>query len=416
MTSLPPFIAPAAFDDAAAALVQVRAIYDGSVAHLRGALQRFVAGEDLAQRVRACYPFVRVRTDTVARADSRLSYGFVAGPGSYETTLTRPDLFANYLLDQFRLLLRNHGVVLEVGTSTQPIPVHFSFADDEHIEGSLSAERRLLLRDRFDLPDLAAMDDGIANGTHEPRPGEAHPLSLFTAPRVDYSLRRLRHYSGTRPEHFQNFVLFTNYQFYIDEFVRLGHECMQDAASAYTAFVEPGDLVTPRIGLAAQTGNGVGAALTSEITSQVGSFDFTYLQTNLAGGLNASASGYAGFLRRMLRGEFVMSSQLGSRKVCASSACTAGEVLSPAPPDEAWNYSLGHWVEDDPKVGDHAFSSAGALGFYPWIDSTKTWYGIVARRATSAAGQEGVKSMDCGRLIRQAWVTGVQVTGTTPTP
>ena len=49
MTSLPPFIAPAAFDDAAAALVQVRAIYDGSVAHLRGALQRFVAGEDLAQ-------------------------------------------------------------------------------------------------------------------------------------------------------------------------------------------------------------------------------------------------------------------------------------------------------------------------------------------------------------------------------
>ena len=260
MTSLPPFIAPAAFDDAAAALVQVRAIYDGSVAHLRGALQRFVAGEDLAQRVRACYPFVRVRTDTVARADSRLSYGFVAGPGSYETTLTRPDLFANYLLDQFRLLLRNHGVVLEVGTSTQPIPVHFSFADDEHIEGSLSAERRLLLRDRFDLPDLAAMDDGIANGTHEPRPGEAHPLSLFTAPRVDYSLRRLRHYSGTRPEHFQNFVLFTNYQFYIDEFVRLGHECMQDAASAYTAFVEPGDLVTPRIGLAAQTGNGVGAA------------------------------------------------------------------------------------------------------------------------------------------------------------
>ncbi len=57
-----------------------------------------------------------------------------------------------------------------------------------------------------------------------PAPGEAHPLALFTAPRVDYSLHRLRHYTGTDPEHFQNFVLFTNYQFYIDEFVRLGHE------------------------------------------------------------------------------------------------------------------------------------------------------------------------------------------------
>ena len=260
MASLPPFIAPSSFDDAAAALAQVRAIYDGSVAHLRLALQGFVAGEGQAQRVRACYPFVRVRTDTVARADSRLSYGFVAGPGSYETTLTRPDLFANYYLEQFRLLLRNHGVRLEVGTSAQPIPVHFSLAEDDHVEGSLSAERRLLLRDRFDLPDLAAMDDGIANGTHEPGPGEAHPLALFTAPRVDYSLHRLRHYSGTRPEHFQNFVLFTNYQFYIDEFVRLGHECMQDPGAGYTAFVEPGDLVTPRRGLAAPPGDAAGRA------------------------------------------------------------------------------------------------------------------------------------------------------------
>ena len=83
-------------------------------------------------------------------------------------------------------------------------------------------KRRQLLRDRFDLPDLAAMDDGIANGTHESRPGEPQPLALFTAPRVDYSLHRLRHYTGTAPEHFQNFVLFTNYQFYIAEFVALG--------------------------------------------------------------------------------------------------------------------------------------------------------------------------------------------------
>ncbi|MFY9509688.1 MAG: hypothetical protein WAQ05_01770 [Rubrivivax sp.] len=158
------------------------------------------------------------------------------------------------------------------------------------------------------------------------------------------------------------------------------------------------------------------SALTTEITSQVGAFDFVYLQTNLAGGLNASATGYAGFLRRMLRGEFVMSSQLGNNKVCASSACTAGAVLSPAPTDEAWNYSLGHWVEDDPTVGDHAFSSAGALGFYPWIDSSKTWYGVVARRAVSAGGSEGVKSLRCGRMIRQAWVTGVATTSMTPTP
>ncbi|HEX7385334.1 MAG TPA: AMP nucleosidase [Burkholderiaceae bacterium] len=242
----PAYIAPTRHDDPATALEQVRTIYEQSVGFLREALQRFVDGEPVTQHVRACYPFVRVRTETVARADSRLSYGFVAGPGTYETTLTRPDLFGAYYAEQFRLLLKNHHVALEVGTSAQPVPVHFSFAENDHIEGSMSAERRLLMRDVFDLPDLNAMDDGIANGTHVPRPGEAHPLALFTAPRVDYSLRRLRHYTGTDPEHFQNFVLFTNYQFYIDEFVQIGREAMQAADGAYSAFVEPGNVVTRR--------------------------------------------------------------------------------------------------------------------------------------------------------------------------
>ena len=258
MTALPLFTAPARFDDAQAALDQVRRIYEASTSHLREALQRFVAGTDDGGRVRAFYPFVRIHTRTVARADSRLAYGFVAGPGTYETTLTRPDLYASYYLQQFELLLRNHGVMLEVGTSSQPIPVHFSLGEGDHLEGSLSPERRLLLRDLFDLPDLAAMDDGIANGTHEPAAGEPHPLALFTAPRVDYSLHRLRHYSGTAPEHFQHFVLFTNYQFYIDEFIKLGHALMADPQSGYIGFVEPGNVVTRCAGQDAQPGDGQG--------------------------------------------------------------------------------------------------------------------------------------------------------------
>jgi AMP nucleosidase len=252
-TAGPPFLAPLRFRDPDAAVAQVRAIYERSTAFLRDMLQRFVDGKDIARHVRACYPFVRVQTATVARADSRLAYGFVAGPGTYETTLTRPDLFVDYYREQFRLLIENHGVAIEVGTSRLPIPVHFSFAEHDHIEGSLTAEQRLLLRDRFDLPDLAAMDDGIANGTFEPAPGDPHPLALFTAPRVDYSLHRLRHYTGTAPEHFQNFVLFTNYQFYIDEFIRLGRDLMRAPAGgndAYVAFVEPGNVVTPRGGTA----------------------------------------------------------------------------------------------------------------------------------------------------------------------
>jgi len=255
MSYLPDFLAPQRFTEPGAALAQAKLIYDTSIAHLRQAMQAYVAGNDLPGHVRACYPFVRVQTDTVARQGSdsaaRLSYGFVAGPGRFETTLTRPDLYASYYLEQFTLLLENHQVALEVGTSNQPIPVHFSLADNEHIEGNLSPQRRQLMRDVFDLPDLTAMDDGIANGTHQARRGEAQPLSLFTATRVDYSLQRLRHYTGTLPEHFQNFVLFTNYQFYIDEFIALGHAAMADAASEYIAFVEPGNVVTPRVSVMA---------------------------------------------------------------------------------------------------------------------------------------------------------------------
>ena len=260
MPTHPPFIAPQSFTNAADALAQVRKIYDSSIAHLRQAMQRFVAGDDALEHVRACYPLVRIQTDTVFRSGTadlaRLSFGFVAGPGRFETTLTRPDLFHHYYLEQFRLLLENHGVELEVGTSTQPIPVHFSFAEHDHVEGTMSAQRRMRMRDVFDLPDLAAMDDGIANGTHRPQPGEALPLALFTAPRVDYSLHRLRHYTGTGPEHFQNFVLFTNYQFYMDEFIALGRAAMADPNSAYIAFVEPGNVVTERVDL---RGKGAGA-------------------------------------------------------------------------------------------------------------------------------------------------------------
>nr|WP_245591259.1 AMP nucleosidase [Derxia gummosa] len=255
---------PATFTDPERAAEHVETLYADSIRQLRDALRRFVAGEDIGPHVRACYPYVRVHTDTVARADSRLAYGFVAGPGTYETTLTRPDLFADYYREQFRLLLRNHGVALEVGLSQQPIPIHFSFAEHDHIEGSLTADRRMRMRDLFDLPDLGAMDDGIANGTHETAPGEPHPLALFTAPRVDYSLHRLRHYTGTAPEHFQNFVLFTNYQFYIDEFIKLGHQLMASPANggendAYCAFVEPGNVVTRRLGHGAEPGDALGA-------------------------------------------------------------------------------------------------------------------------------------------------------------
>src|SRR5262249_1977362 len=67
-------------------------------------------------------------------------------------------------------------------------------------------------------------------------------LALFSAERVDYSLARLHHYTGTSAGHFQRFVLLTNYQRYVDEFVTYGRAAV--AAGDADAFVEPGNRTT----------------------------------------------------------------------------------------------------------------------------------------------------------------------------
>ena len=62
--------------------------------------------------------------------DSRLSFGHVAEPGVYATTVTRPDLFASYLEQQIGLLLASHGVPVIIGASGTEMPVHFAAAND----------------------------------------------------------------------------------------------------------------------------------------------------------------------------------------------------------------------------------------------------------------------------------------------
>jgi len=154
--------------------------------------------------------------------------------------------------------------------------------------------------------------------------------------------------------------------------------------------------------------NGLGGldnfGLAVEIRSQVGSdIAVAYSQPQLAGGIVTSASDYATLLRKILRGDLKMHDVLGTHAVCTSTnpAICPNSVFTPSPPGEYWHYSIGHWVEDDPVVGDGAFSSPGAFGFYPWIDHTKTYYGVLARNDLAGA----IPSVYCGRLIRKAWTT-----------
>jgi len=142
--------------------------------------------------------------------------------------------------------------------------------------------------------------------------------------------------------------------------------------------------------------------LASEVQAQLGTdLALGYNQVTVAGGAYATPDAYARFLRKLMNNQLRLGTLLGSGKVCTSpGACGYTQALvSPQPLN--WHYSLGHWVEDD-STGDGAFSSLGALGFYPWIDASRSHYGVLARMVEG--GMDG--SLQCGKLIRKAWMTG----------
>jgi hypothetical protein len=159
-------------------------------------------------------------------------------------------------------------------------------------------------------------------------------------------------------------------------------------------------------------------SLGQSVTSALGlAVDFNYTVPLMSGGIFTNAATYATILREMLTGgSLFMHDALGTNPVCTRPSGTCNAVFSPIP--EAWHYSIGHWVEDDPSTnGDGSFSSTGAFGFYPWIDSSKTYYGIISRAEPTGTGeQQGYASVQCGRLIRKAWLSGAEQTGPIPSP
>lgn len=189
------------------------------------------------------YPYLaaHVRAESLRSTSSRLAFGKVNIAGFHGTTITEPRLFGGYLLEQMGLLRDNHGADFYVGLSRTPIPVTFAL---ERAASSLTPERRQEIRHRFPLPNLVATNDAIVDGRRTRGGDRVPPLSLFPAERVDYSLHRIRHYTATQPQHFQHFVLFTNYQRYVDEFIEYGRAAVE--AGDYQMLVEPGERITVR--------------------------------------------------------------------------------------------------------------------------------------------------------------------------
>lgn len=240
--SSPSVKTPQSFTDPKAAVDRLCELYETASEFLCREFTEALTNGAPAHRIRAFYPEIRITTTSFAQIDSRLSFGHVAEPGVYATTVTRPDLFRHYLEQQIGLLIENHDVPVVVGASDTPIPVHFAVANDATITVPQEGASAFPLRDVFDVPDLSTTNDDIVNGVFATQNGGTEPLAPFTAQRVDYSLARLSHYTATAPEHFQNHVLFTNYQFYVAEFEAYARKMLADPKSGYTSFVSTGNV------------------------------------------------------------------------------------------------------------------------------------------------------------------------------
>jgi AMP nucleosidase len=235
------------------------AIYDESVSNLREALSSYVSDRvapTAEARAEGCFAYPELRVDyrgapprsSPARAFARLNQ-----PGTYATSIARPDLFRDYLIDQLEHLSRDYDASISVGRSNSEIPYVYVIENSGIEIGNIGTAE---LSRFFPSNELVHIGDEIADGVwiDSSRP---RPLALFDGPRTDFSLARLKHYTGTPAEHFQRFVLFTNYVRYVDEFVAVAVDTLRRKDSRFVslsvpgAVFEPGELVDAEAQIAA---------------------------------------------------------------------------------------------------------------------------------------------------------------------
>ncbi|MES2303031.1 MAG: AMP nucleosidase [Pseudomonadota bacterium] len=196
--------------------------YDQAVALLRADIAAYANNGTLPPAGRRddgsyCYPQLTIRFDGDARTESTgRAFGRLTQRGTYACTVTRLALFADYLTEQIDIIRAGFDVAITVEPSRQEMP--FPYVLDGAYGAQIGKVSPHDLAQHFPTTDLAHIGDEIADGEYHIGDGP-FPLSLFDGLRTDFSLARLAHYTGTRTEDFQRYILFTNYHRYVDEFV-----------------------------------------------------------------------------------------------------------------------------------------------------------------------------------------------------
>ncbi|RJG12094.1 AMP nucleosidase [Pseudomonas cavernicola] len=229
------------------AVDRLAALHERATSGLSHALKNYLKERikpDASQHRLFRYPELRLtylcqgEVPTTVRA-----YAKVQVPGTYSVTVTHPKAFRNYLLEQLRPLMSDFTVQVEVGVSQQNIPYPYVVEQGDELAGSgvTAAE----LARVFPSTDLSAASDGVADGLYDWENIDPMPLALFDAARVDFSLRRLVHYTGSDWRHVQPWILLTNYHRYVDQFIRHGLNLLNEDPR-FVRMVLPGNVLIER--------------------------------------------------------------------------------------------------------------------------------------------------------------------------
>ena len=223
-------------------------LYTASVTRLKEALTAYLQDgttPSLDARAQGCFAYPEIRLvyrGEGGRPTPMRSFGRLVSAGDYRISVTKPALFKDYLVEQLTLLMEDYDVSVEAVPGRQEIP--FPYVLDPGHALSLDQVSAAELARFFPATELAHIGDEIADGLWMTADGN-RPLALFDGLRTDFSLARLRHYTGTPPEHCQRYVLFTNYHRYVDEFVRWGASQLGEG-SRFTALSGAGGIVIER--------------------------------------------------------------------------------------------------------------------------------------------------------------------------
>ena len=218
--------------------------YEASVKRLQSALaaylkDRIPPSADQRASNDFCYPELVITYAGKTRdSKSNLAFGKLEKIGTFRTTFTKPELFAEYIGEQLDLLIEQYELEISVGRSKQEIPFPYVLDGSADLElGTISPNE---LARYFPTTELADIGDEIADGLLRIKGNGNSPLALFDGLRTDFSLARLRHYTGAPAEHVQHYILFTYYHRYVDEFVSWA--CKQVGNGRYTALSGAGGL------------------------------------------------------------------------------------------------------------------------------------------------------------------------------